>query len=68
MCRHQQRFVCDIFVMCGKKLINIWLAFRNLGLQMNFDNFIGVTWTSNMEADHLCGFDYLVYINLENTN
>jgi len=21
-----------------------------------------------MEADHLCGYGYLVYINLENTN
>jgi len=30
-------------VMCGKKLFNIWLAFRILGLEMNFDNFIGVT-------------------------
>jgi len=29
--------------MCGKQLINIWLAFRILGLEMNFDNFIGVT-------------------------
>jgi hypothetical protein len=29
--------------MCGKKLINIWLAFRILGLGKNFDNFIGVT-------------------------
>ena len=29
--------------MCGKKVINIWLAFRMLGLEMNFDNFIGVT-------------------------
>ena len=30
-------------VTCGKQLINIWLAFRVLGLEMNFDNFIGVT-------------------------
>jgi hypothetical protein len=30
-------------VMCGKQLINIWLAFRILGLEMNFDNFISVT-------------------------
>jgi len=29
--------------MCGKQLINIWLAFRILGIEMNFDNFIGVT-------------------------
>ena len=29
--------------MCGKKVINIWLAFGILGLEMNFDNFIGVT-------------------------
>jgi len=29
--------------MCGKQLINIWLAFRILGPEMNFDNFIGVT-------------------------
>jgi hypothetical protein len=29
--------------MCGKQLINIWLAFRILGLEMNFDNFISVT-------------------------
>jgi len=29
--------------MCGKQLINIWLAFRILGLEINFDNFIGVT-------------------------
>jgi len=28
--------------MCGKQLINIWLAFRILRLEMNFDNFIGV--------------------------
>jgi len=28
--------------MCGKQLINIWLAFRILG-RMNFDNFIRVT-------------------------
>jgi len=30
--------------MCGKQLINIWLAFRILGLEMNFDNFISVTY------------------------
>jgi hypothetical protein len=24
--------------MCGKTLINIWLAFRILALEMNFDN------------------------------
>ena len=29
--------------MCGKELINIWLALRILGLEMNFDNFIDVT-------------------------
>jgi hypothetical protein len=29
--------------MCGKQVINIWLAFRILGLEMNFDNSIGVT-------------------------
>jgi len=33
----------ELYVMCGKKLINIWLAFRILGLEMNFDNFISVT-------------------------
>jgi hypothetical protein len=27
-------------VMCGKKLISIWLTFRILGLEMNFDNII----------------------------
>jgi hypothetical protein len=27
--------------MCGKQLINVWLAFRILGLEINFDNFIG---------------------------
>jgi len=32
-----------VIVMCGKQLINIWLAFRILGLEMNFDNFISVT-------------------------
>ena len=30
--------------MCGKQLINIWLAFRILGLEMNFNNFISVTY------------------------
>jgi hypothetical protein len=30
-------------VMRGNKLINIWLSFRILGLEMNFDNFIDVT-------------------------
>jgi len=35
-------YIKDI-VMCGKQLINIWLAFRILGLEMNFDNFISVT-------------------------
>jgi oligoribonuclease (3'-5' exoribonuclease) len=29
--------------MCGKQPINIWLAFRILGLEMNFDNIISVT-------------------------
>jgi len=29
--------------MYGKKVINIWLAFRILGLEMNFDNIISVT-------------------------
>jgi hypothetical protein len=29
--------------MCGKQLIKIWLAFRILGLEINFDNFISVT-------------------------
>jgi hypothetical protein len=29
--------------MCGKQIINIWLAFRVLGLEMNFVNFISVT-------------------------
>jgi len=29
--------------MCGKQLINIWLALRILGLEMNFDNFVRVT-------------------------
>jgi hypothetical protein len=29
--------------MCGKKLINIWLAFRILRLEMNFYNIISVT-------------------------
>jgi hypothetical protein len=29
--------------MCGKQLINIRLAFRILGLEINFDNFISVT-------------------------
>jgi hypothetical protein len=29
--------------MCGNQLINIWLAFRILGFEMNFDNFISVT-------------------------
>jgi len=24
-------------------------------------------WPNNMEADNLCGFNFLVYINLENT-
>jgi hypothetical protein len=35
-----------VFQYCngGKKVINIWLAFKILGLEMNFDNFIGVTW------------------------
>jgi len=28
--------------MCGKQLINIWLAFRILGLEMNFDNYIEI--------------------------
>jgi hypothetical protein len=27
-------------VTCEKKLINIWLAFRILGPEINFDNFI----------------------------
>ena len=29
--------------MRGKQLTNIWLALRILGLEMNFDNFVGVT-------------------------
>jgi len=29
--------------MYEKKVINIWLAFRILGFEMNFDNFVGVT-------------------------
>jgi hypothetical protein len=29
--------------MCGKQLINISLAFKILGLEINFDNFISVT-------------------------
>jgi len=29
--------------MCGNKLINIWLTFRILGLEMNFDNIISLT-------------------------
>ena len=29
-------------VMCGKQLINIWLNFTILELEMNFDNFISV--------------------------
>jgi hypothetical protein len=29
--------------MYEKKLINIWLVFRILVLEMNFDNFTGVT-------------------------
>jgi hypothetical protein len=28
--------------MCGKYLINVWLAFRILELEINFYNFIGV--------------------------
>jgi len=30
-------------VMYGKLLFDIWLVFRILGLEMNFDNFISVT-------------------------
>jgi hypothetical protein len=30
-------------VMYVKKLINIWLDFRILGLEIKFDNFISVT-------------------------
>jgi hypothetical protein len=30
-------------VICEKKLMNIWLLFRILGLEMNFDNFRDVT-------------------------
>jgi hypothetical protein len=33
----------NIIAMCGRQLINIWSAFRILGLQINFDNFICVT-------------------------
>jgi len=29
--------------MYEKKVINVWLASRILGLEINFDNFIGVT-------------------------
>jgi len=29
--------------MCGKRQINIWLAFGVLGLEMNFDSIMDVT-------------------------
>ena len=35
--------VYETYVMHGKKLIDIWLAFRILGLEMKSDNFLGVT-------------------------
>ena len=46
-------------VMFGKKLINIWLAFRILGLGMNFDNTVCVTcilcWHST--KFYICSLD-----------
>jgi len=63
----RDRFSKYTHVMRGKQLTNIWLALRILGLEMNFDNFVGVTcilcWHIGLSG-WLCKDVYIVIVIL----